>query len=81
MFAAFNEFDQAVLAFSDVDDVSIGTVSEAEFGGAVFAETIGVDSQGDVLLQLEGAIDIQNPISAGEGSADVRLQALSLIHI
>ena len=74
VFAAHNDAAAGTVVLRDSDDVTIGAVSAQTEGNASFTATNGVaTNSGDVLLDVDGAIQIDEAI--GVGTADVRLVA------
>ena len=71
--AASNEFSDGVIAFNNIGDLTIGSISEFAFGNKFFAQTTGVTGKGDILLQTGGSLGIANSIIADNGNANVRL--------
>ena len=74
VFAASNAFTAGTVALRDSDGITVGTVSNQAIGNANFANTAGITTtDGDVLLDIDGPIQIDQAINAGTG--DVRLVA------
>ena len=95
--AIANVFDGGIVAFNNVDNLTIGDVSELTIENVSFVATQGLSStltepslegdfdtdSGDILVQVNGAIQIENSITAGanpeevvvSGNADLRLIA------
>ncbi len=71
--AALNTFEDGVIAFNDIDDLTIGSVAQALFCDKSFADTVGIDGQGDILIQAGGFLAIEQSINADSGLDDVRL--------
>ena len=88
-FAAFNLFDTGVIAFNDIDDLEIDRVESLFFSGIGFNQTNGLATtstgapssgatdvaDGDILVNVGGDLQINQVISSGNGSSDVRLIA------
>ncbi|MFN0054364.1 MAG: beta strand repeat-containing protein [Planctomycetales bacterium] len=66
--AAFNAASGGEVRLQDADDLTIGAVAASS--DALFAATTGVSTNnGDVLLDANGALAINNAIAAGTGTA------------
>ncbi|MEM7782792.1 MAG: hypothetical protein AAF623_05520, partial [Planctomycetota bacterium] len=89
-----NSQNSGTFVFNDVDDLQVGTLAGLNSGNKSFAETTGItttfagpggqgagdDDRGDVLINAEGSLLINQQISAGNGNADVRLVADGDLH-
>ena len=72
VFAVLNVFDGGYVVVQDIDDLTIGSFSETALVNGVFTETTGVTTQGDVLIQAGGFLNVANSVSVS-AAADVRL--------
>ncbi len=71
-FAASNAFDSGSISFRSTLAVTVGTSAASTVDGVAFALTTGVVStNGDVLIDTDGSLFVDNAINAG--TADVRL--------
>ena len=77
-----NLFEGGVVAFNNNAGLVVGAIGSRTFGDIVFESTAGIESTGtlaadaaDILLQTSGFLSLSEGISAGDGSADVRLLA------
>ena len=95
VFSSFNAFDGGFIGFNSLNGFDVGAALAINSSTVAFPETLGVITTslspglGDIFLQSGGFLDIQEPISSGNGNSDLRLIAngdvtqvvLSLIHI
>ena len=74
VFAARNAAASGNVVLRDSDEVTVGRVLGQAIGNAAFGNTAGISTNdGDVLLDVDGALQIDEAVSAG--TADVRLVA------
>ena len=72
--AVRNAFAVGTIVFNDVDDLTVGRVSNLSLDGLIFDVTTGLlTNNGDVLINADGALSVEQQINSG--TASVRLVA------